>query len=117
MAKATTTAAPAATAPNTNPTTAVNAGPQYRPLPGVIGLTPAAAKATFRGARGAWFAVLQAHNGQPANNYLAACVAKPPSLPASGRAEAPTGWLSWFVRNGYATVTMPSGTQLIPPKG
>lgn len=104
MAKANTTAAP--TVANTNPTTAVNAGPQYRPVPGVLTVTKP--NATFRGARQAWFNVLVAHNGQPANNYLAACVAKPPSLPASGRPEAPTGWLSWFVRNGYCTVTMPT---------
>jgi len=106
---ATATKAPATMATvNTNPTTAVNAGPQYRPVPGIISLTPAATKATFRGARAAWFAVLQAHNGQPANNYLAACAAKPPTVPASGRPEAPTGWLSWFVRHGYATVAMPT---------
>lgn len=83
-------------------------GPQYRPVPGVLTVTKP--KATFRGARQAWFNVLLAHNGQPANAYLAACAAKPPSLPASGRAEAPTGWLSWFVRNGYATVTVPAAT-------
>lgn len=100
--------APKATAPavNTNPTTAPNAGPQYRPVPGV--LTVLKPNATFRGARQAWFNVLVAHNGQPANNYLAACAANPPSLPASKRPEAPTGWLSWFTRNGYATVALPA---------
>lgn len=78
-------------------------GPQYRPVPGVVNVLKP--NATFRGARQAWFNVLVAHNGQPANAFLAACAATPPSLPASGRAEAPTGWLSWFVRNGYCTVT------------
>jgi len=100
--KAPATPAPKATPVNTNPTTAINAGPQYRPVPGVLTVTKP--NATFRGARQAWFNVLVAHNGQPANNYLAACAAKPPTVPASGRPEAPTGWLSWFVRNGYATV-------------
>lgn len=97
----------AATTPvNTNPTTAVNAGPQYRPVPGVITVTKP--NAVFRGARAAWFTALLAHNGQPANNYLAAMAAKPASLPASGRAEPPTGWLAWFVRQGYCTVALPA---------
>lgn len=80
------------------------AGPQYKPVPGVLTVTKP--KATFRGARQAWFNALLAHNGKPANAYLEACATTPPSVPASGRPEAPTGWLSWFVRNGYATVTI-----------
>lgn len=58
----------------------------------------------FRGARAHWYGVLVAHHGQPAAAYLAACKATPPSLPKSGVAEAPQGWLSWFVRNGVCTL-------------
>lgn len=56
--------------------------------------------AKLRGARALWYAALLAHNGQPAAAYLAACASNPPSLPKSGVAEPPQGWLSWFVRNG-----------------
>ena len=58
----------------------------------------------FRGARAAWYATLLQHNGQPAAAYLAACKATPPSLPKSGVAEKPQGWLSWFLRHGVATL-------------
>lgn len=114
MAKTpTAAAAPTATAAtNTNPTTAVQAGPSYRPVPGTLAVKPGL---VYRGARAQWYAVLVAHNGQPANNYLAACVAKPPSLPASGRAEAPTGWLSWFARHGACTI-VPPGQPAAPAK-
>jgi AICAR transformylase/IMP cyclohydrolase PurH len=65
--------------------------------------------ANFRGARAAWYAVLTQYNGQPAAAYLAHCAANPPSLPTKGKhagtAEKPTGWLAWFVRNGYATLS------------
>lgn len=110
MAKTPTAAAAPTVATNTNPTTAVNAGPQYRPVPGTLAVKPGL---TYKGARAAWYAVLCAHNGQPANNYLAACATKPPSLPASGRAESPTGWLATFVRWGVCTVVPPG--QPVPP--
>lgn len=58
----------------------------------------------YRGARAAWYAVLLAHNGQPAAAYLAACAANPPSLTKKGTAENPTGWLRYFVRTGVATL-------------
>lgn len=58
----------------------------------------------LRGARAAWYEVLKEHDGKPAQDYLEATAKKPPSLPASGRAENPTGWLGWFVRQGIATV-------------
>ena len=61
----------------------------------------------YRGARAAWYGVLLQHNGNTAGAYLAACAANPPSLPKSGRAEAPTGWLRYFVRTGACTVTTP----------
>lgn len=61
----------------------------------------------YRGARAAWYAVLLAHNGQPGNAYLAACTTQPPSLPKSGRPEAPSGWLRYFVRTGACTLGTP----------
>lgn len=90
-------AAPTATAPVKVPT---------KPnLPGVLQVK---AGLTFRGARQAWYNVLVAHNGQPANAYLAATLATPPSLPKSQRADAPTGWLRYFVRTGACTVVQPT---------
>lgn len=84
------------------------------PPAGAAGATPAAAKAlyiqvlkgscNFRGARGAWYARLQQYNGKPASEFLASCTANPPSLPKSGVAEPPQGWLSWFTRQGVCTV-------------
>lgn len=58
----------------------------------------------FRGARQHWYERLLAYNGKPAGEYLAACKENPPSLPKSGVAEAPQGWLSWFTRNGVCQV-------------
>jgi hypothetical protein len=62
---------------------------------------------SLRGARAAWYTVLQAHNGKPAQTYLEETAKTPPSLPKSGRAENPSGWLRWFVRNGIATIVQP----------
>lgn len=70
-----------------------------------VGILAVKAGRTFRGARQAWYEVLLAHNGQQASAYLQATAATPPSLPKSGVAEAPSGWLNWFVRNGVCTVT------------
>lgn len=108
--KPATPAPAAATATPANPP----AGPAYKPVLGTI--TVLKPQATFKGARAAWFAVLVQHNGQAANAYLHACAKAPPSLPASGRAEAPTGWLSWFVRNGYCTVTT-GAAPVVQPTG
>jgi hypothetical protein len=58
----------------------------------------------YRGARAAWYAVLQAHTGKPASDFLAACTTKPPSLPKSGVAEPASGWLRYFVRSGIAVL-------------
>ena len=58
----------------------------------------------LRGARAAWYAVLQQHAGRPASEFLAFCTAQPPSLPKSGVAEKATGWLRYFVRTGIATL-------------
>lgn len=89
----------------------VLAGPVQVPTqPNVPQLLNVKAGLYYRGARAAWYAVLQAHNGQPANAYLAACLANPPSLPKSLRPEAPTGWLRYFVRVGTCTLG-----QVAPP--
>jgi hypothetical protein len=56
--------------------------------------------AKFRGARDAWYAELKAHDGKTLKEYVDACTAKPPSLPKSLKAEAVSGWVSYFKRTG-----------------
>ena len=56
--------------------------------------------AKFRGAREAWYNELKKHDGKPLADYEKACDDKPPSLPKSGRKEAPSGWVSYFIRTG-----------------
>lgn len=73
--------------------------------PAKVGMLAVKAGLTYRGARAAWYAVLVQHNGKPAKDYLEACTTKPPSVPKSGRVEAPSGWLSYFVRTGAVTLT------------
>lgn len=96
------TPTPAATV--TAPTTVV-AG---KATPGILAVK---AGVPLRGARASWYAALQAYNGQPVAAFLAHCAANPPSLPKSGVAEKPQGWLGWFVRSGIASV------QAAPPQG
>jgi hypothetical protein len=57
----------------------------------------------FRGAREAWYARLQEFEGRPAEAYLESCEKKRPSLPKSGKPEAPAGWLRFFQRTGVAS--------------
>lgn len=64
--------------------------------------------AQFRGARKAWYDVLLAHNGKPIADYEEHCTKNPPSLPKSGRAEAPSGWVRYFVRTGVLAIDQPS---------
>lgn len=62
----------------------------------------------FKGARAAWYAVLCAHEGKPVAEFYKATSAPdgtPPSLPKSGVAEKPSGWLGFFVRSGIATLS------------
>lgn len=59
---------------------------------------------SFRGARQAWYDVLKAHDGKPAQEYLDATTKKAPSLPRSGKQEPSSGWLRWFVRHEVATI-------------
>lgn len=83
--------------------------------PGILQVKPGAA---LRGARAAWYGVLLQYNGKPVAEFLAATdqtgatpTGKAPSLPKSGVAEKPTGWLGWFVRAGIAQVVAPTGTE------
>lgn len=88
---------------------AVLPGPVTLPTqPAVPQVLVVKAGLTYRGARASWYAVLLQYNGQPGNAYLAACAAKAPSLPKSGRAEAPSGWLRYFVRTGACTLAAPA---------
>jgi hypothetical protein len=63
------------------------------------------ANVKFRGARAAWYEVLLKYNGKPAGDFLAACTAKPPSLPKSGVAEPASGWLRYFTRSGIVELS------------
>ncbi len=64
------------------------------------------ADAKYRGAREAWYAELKAHDGKPVKEFLDKVTAKPPSTPKKGKLEGklepPTGWLSYFKREGVA---------------
>lgn len=98
--KAATTVATVAAA-----TTVTNAGtPQAATVPGILAVKQGVA---LRGARAAWYAVLATYNGKPVAEFLAATAATPPSVPKSGVAEKPTGWLRYFLRTQVATVTTP----------
>ena len=75
-----------------------------------IALVPGA-KVNFRAgsARAKWYAHLVAHNGKTAQQFAKAALANPPSTPANGKlankCEPPSGWLRWFVANGYCKVS------------
>lgn len=60
--------------------------------------------AKFRGARQAWYEVLVAHDGKPESEYVETCTKTPPSVPKSGRVEAPSGWVSFFKRTGILSL-------------
>jgi hypothetical protein len=59
----------------------------------------------YEGARAAWYAALLAHDGKKADDFVTACTKKPPTLPKSGKAEKPEGWLRYFVREGVAALS------------
>lgn len=73
----------------------------------VVGTLKVKPGLTFRGARAAWYQVLVAHDGKPAQEYLEATTKTPPSLPKSGRQEPSSGWFRWFVRHEVATIVQP----------
>ena len=58
----------------------------------------------YEGARALWYAALLAHDGKSADDFVTACTKKPPTLPKSGKAEDPRGWLRYFVREGVAAL-------------
>jgi hypothetical protein len=101
MAKSTKRAAPAAATVG-SVAAPTNVTAQGTAVPQVIVAVKAGVK--FRGARAAWYAVLQQHVGKPAADFLAATTAQPPSVPKSGIAEKSSGWLSYFTRTGVAQV-------------
>lgn len=68
----------------------------------------------LRGARDAWYAKLLEYEGKPLADFVAAtdqtgdAKGKAPSLPKSGIAESPSGWVSWFKRQGILTLEAPA---------
>lgn len=83
-------------------TTVVKEG---KALPGVLKVKPGMA---LRGARDLWYKVLLAHDGKPVAEFLAKCKETPPSLPKSGIAEKPSGWLKYFLRTQACVVEAPT---------
>lgn len=61
------------------------------------------AGAKYRGAREAWYKVLQEYDGKTAAQFLEATAKKAPSLTKRGTAEKPTGWLRFFQRQGVVS--------------
>jgi hypothetical protein len=67
-------------------------------------------KANFRpnSARALYYAAICSHNGKSVNAFAKHCAANPPSVPQrgklKGKQEPVTGWVSYFVRNGYITL-------------
>ena len=79
--------------------TAAKAAPKKSVAPvTVIKLVPQEKPVAFRGARAAWYEELQNWDGKPLADFTQHCVDNPPSLPKSGKAEKPSGWVSFFVR-------------------
>lgn len=102
-------AAAAASAPSATASATPASAPASKPavVSKVVGVLQVKAGQNFRGARAAWYAVLQAYDGKPAQTYLEETAKVPPSLPKSGRAENPSGWLRYWVRTGVATIVQP----------
>lgn len=94
-------ATPAATQQTPAQATTPAAPQQEKPAPKLQVLKK---DAQFRGARKEWYAVLVAHDGKPAEEFLKATKDKPPSLPKKGTPEPPMGWLRFFIRAGICKV-------------
>ncbi len=92
------TVAPQAETPKTEATTAQ---PTVKRV-GTVKVLKADAK--FRGAREAWYQKLKEFDGKPIADYEKACTDSPPSLPKSGKAEKPSGWIGYFTRTGILSV-------------
>jgi hypothetical protein len=59
----------------------------------------------YEGARALWYATLREHDGKTTEDFVSACTKTPPTLPKSGKAEDPRGWLRYFVREGVAVLS------------
>lgn len=73
----------------------------------VIKLVPGAnVKFRANSARGQWYDFLVGQVGKTEAEFIANAEANPPSTPKKGKlagqTEPPKGWLSFFLRNGYA---------------
>lgn len=55
-------------------------------------------------AREAYYLALVAHNGKSAESLLKAWDTKAPKLPKSGKIEKASGWLAFFVKEGYCEI-------------
>lgn len=68
-------------------------------------------KANFRTgtARAEYFDAICKFNGKPIGDFVKACAANPPSTPRSGKLkgkqEPVQGWVSYFIREGYITLS------------
>ena len=62
----------------------------------------------LRGARALWYTRLLVYAEHPVSEWMVSVTESPPSLPtrgkSAGKAEKPSGWLSWFVREGIVTI-------------
>ena len=67
-------------------------------------------KANFRAnsARAKYYEILAAHNGKSLDSFVKAVTKNPPSVPGrgklKGKPEPVQGWVSYFIRNGFASV-------------
>lgn len=95
-----------------SPKNSVKSATPPAPTPAPVQAKPAKVKvikvlktdAKYRGAREAWYVVLKAHDGKPVADFEKATTDKPPSLPKSGRAEAASGWTSFYKREGIISI-------------
>lgn len=68
-------------------------------------------KTNFRpnSARALYYTRICKYNGKSVGAYAKSCAANPPSVPKkgklAGKQEPISGWVSWFVRNGFITLT------------
>ncbi len=89
--------------------------PSAKAVPGVCRVK---AGAKLRGAREAWYQRLLAFNGKPLAEFVADATANPPSMPTkgalAGKGEPPSGWVSWFKRQGLLAVEAPTATPTQP---
>jgi len=59
---------------------------------------------TYRGARAAWYARLKEYDGKTEGEFLQSAKEKPPALTRNQTAENPTGWISFFRREGVLSL-------------